>query len=69
MNRAAKPVEDLADIAHRVGLEMADNANDAFEAFCEDHDEPAPTKRERLLIKVLSLQLASAVATALEDRK
>jgi hypothetical protein len=59
---------EIADAAARMGEEIADTACDAFVAMCHRNGEPPPTKRERILIRVFSLQLASALATVIEDQ-
>lgn len=58
--------DDVADAALRIGQELADGATEAFATFCETRKLDPPTTREKLLIKVLSLQLASSIASALE---
>jgi hypothetical protein len=59
-------VETIADLAQRIGEELAADAVTAFEGMCIANHEPPPTERERILIRVLSLQLASAIANVLE---
>jgi hypothetical protein len=61
--------EDVTDAAIRMGAELAESASEAFATFCETRNLDPPTEREKVLIKVLSLQLASSIATALADRE
>lgn len=57
--------DEVADVANRIGAELSEAATEAFEAFCIANHETPPTKRERLLIRVMSLQLASSIANIL----
>ena len=61
--------ETVTDAALRAGNELATTAAEAFATFCETRHLEPPTEREKLLIRVMSLQLASAIASALEDKK
>ncbi len=60
--------ETVVDAARRIGESFAIDAIDAFEGMCIANHEPPPTKREKILIRVLSLQLASAIANVLASQ-
>jgi len=69
MSNSDDEPEDLAMAAMRLGQELTESATEAFATFCESHELDPPTKREKIMIKVMALQLASSIATALEDRQ
>lgn len=55
------------DAAFKLGKELHAAAVEALAAFLEAEGFDPPTRREELLIKVVSMQLSSSISKVLEE--